>query len=100
MESFQMQAMGGLMAAKVLWEGAIVPSLLSGASTWIGITHKEEEMCEDLQELFWRTILQVPKGGPKVMLRAETGSLQMKKRIQKQKLMLARKISMEKESLA
>ena len=99
-DSFQMQAMGGLMAAKVLWEGAIVPSLLSGAATWMGITSKEEEMCEELQELFWRTVLQVPRGGPKVMLRAETGSLKMKKRIQKQKLMLAKKISKEKKSLA
>ena len=61
---------------------------------------KEEKMCEELQELFWRTILQVPKGGPKVMLRAETGSLKMRKRIQKQKLMLAKKISKEKENLA
>ena len=34
------------------------------------------------------------------MLRAETGSLKMKKRIQKQKLMLAKKISKEKKSLA
>ena len=57
------------MAAKYLWEGAIVPSLLSGAGTWVSITSKEEEMCEELQELFWRTVLQVPRGGPKVMLR-------------------------------
>ena len=39
-ESFQMQAMGGLMAAKVLWEGAIVPSLLSGASTWAQLSNR------------------------------------------------------------
>ena len=99
-DSFEMQAMGGMMAAKYLWEGAIVPSLLSGAGTWVSITSKEEEMCEELQELFWRTVLQVPRGGPKVMLRAETGSMKMKQRIQKQKLMLARKILLQKDSLA
>ena len=55
-------------AAKYLWEGAIVPSLLSGAGTWVSITSKEEEMCEELQELFWRTVLQVPRGGPKVFV--------------------------------
>ena len=99
-DSFEMQAMGGLMAAKYLWEGAIVPSLLSGAGTWMSISSREEEMCEELQELFWRTVLQVPRGGPKVMLRAETGSMKMKQRIQKQKLMLARKIRSQNNSLA
>ena len=33
LDTHQMQAIGGLMAAKYLWEGAIVPSLLSGAGT-------------------------------------------------------------------
>ena len=99
-DSFEMQAMGGLMSVKHLWEGAIVPSLLSGAGTWVSISSKEEEMCEELQELFWRTVLQVPRGGPKVMLRAETGSMKMKHRIQKQKLMLARKIRSQNNSLA
>ena len=36
-ETVQMQAIGGMMAAKQLWEGAIVPSLLSGAGTWVGL---------------------------------------------------------------
>ena len=72
--------LGGLMAAKYVWEGAIVPSLLSGAGTWVGCTAREEDRCEELQEYFWRTILQVPKGTPKVMLRAETGSMKMKTR--------------------
>ena len=35
-EEFQMQAMGGMMAAWELWERAMVPSLLSGAGTWFG----------------------------------------------------------------
>ena len=50
---------------------------------------REEEMCEEVQELYWRTILQVPKGTAKAMLRAETGSMKMKQRIWKQKLMLS-----------
>ena len=44
------------------------------------------------KQLFWRTISQVPRAGCKIMLTAETGSLKMKMRIQKQKLELARKI--------
>ena len=95
-----MQAMGGLMAAKHLWEGAIVPSLLASAGTWVGITPRVEEMCEELQELYWRTVLQVPKGTPRVMLRAETGCLKMKFRIWKMKLMLVRRIKQQAGSLA
>ena len=86
LNTIEMQAMGGLMAAKHLWEGAIVPSLLAGAGTWVGIPPKEEQMCEELQELYWRTVFQVPKGTPKVMLRAETSSLKMKFRIWREKL--------------
>ena len=37
-EDFKMQAIGGMMAAWVLWERALVPSLLSGAGAWTGIT--------------------------------------------------------------
>ena len=100
LETYELQAVGGMMAAKYLWEGAIVPSLLAGAGTWVAITGKQEEMLEEVQELYWRTILQVPRGTPKVMLRAETGSMRMKQRVWKQKLMLAARISGQEGSLA
>ena len=35
-EDYQMQAMGGLVAAWELWERALIPSLLAGAGTWLG----------------------------------------------------------------
>ena len=100
LDTIQLQAMGGMMAAKYLWEGAIVPSLLSGAGTWVGITPRLEAMCEELQELFWRTVLQVPKGTPKIMLTAETKSRKMKIRIWKQKVMLVMRIRKQERSLA
>ena len=100
LNTIEMQAMGGLMAAKHLWEGAIVPSLLAGAGTWVGCTPKEEQMCEELQELFWRTILQVPRGTPKVMLRAETTSLKMKFRIWREKMRIVQRIRNQERSLA
>ena len=34
-EEFQMQTLGGMMAAWELWEKALIPSLLSGSGTWI-----------------------------------------------------------------
>ena len=99
-ETVQMQAIGGMMAAKQLWEGAIVPSLLSGAGTWVGSTQEAEEMCEELQELFWLTMFQISRSGPKVMLTAETVSMRMKQRIWLQKLLTARNILMQEDSLA
>ena len=55
---------------------------------------------EELQLLFWRTVLQAPKNMSKVMLRAYTSSQQMKQRIWKMKLMLAQSILKEDTSLA
>ena len=77
-----------------------MPSLLASAGTWVAITPRLVEMLEEMQELFWRTVLQVPKGTPKVMLRAETGCIKMKFRIWKLKMMLARRIRSQEGSLA
>ena len=77
-----------------------MPSLLHGAGTWVGSTEETDKLCEELQLLFWRTVLQVPKSTPKVMLRAETSSLQMKQRIWMMKLMLAQSILKKDRSLA
>ena len=57
-------------------------------------------MCEELQLLYWRTMFQLPKGTPKVMMRAETLSLMMKQRIWKMKLLLAKSILTKEGSLA
>ena len=99
-ETIEMQTMGSLMAAKQLWEQAIVPSLLSGAGTWVDISPESEALCEDLQEEFWRVMMQVSKSSPKVMLTAETSSIRMKERIWQMKLLTARNIMRNKESLA
>ena len=99
-ETFQMQGIGALMAAKTLWEGAIVLSVLVGAGTWVGSSVATDLLCQELQLLFWRTQFQVPKGTPKVMLRADTNSLKMKQRIWLSKLMLARRILSQDNSLA
>ena len=55
-----MQAIGGMMAAWVLWERALVPSLLSGAGTWTRITSTELDRLDGLQDLFWRVMFKVP----------------------------------------
>ena len=99
-ETYQMQGIGAMAAAKTLWEGAIVPSLLHGAGTWLGSSAETDSLCEELQLLFWRTIFQVPKSTPKVMLRTQTLSPKMKHRIWQMKLLLAKKILCQERSLA
>ena len=57
-------------------------------------------MCEEIQELFWLVMFRVARSGPKVMLTAETVSLKMKQRILQEKLLSARRILLQEDSLA
>ena len=91
-EDFKMQAIGGMMAAWVLWERALVPSLLSGAGTWTGITSTELDKLDGLQDLFWRVMFKVPESCPRIALRAETRMMSMKHRIWQYKLLLLKRI--------
>ena len=80
------------MAARELWERALLPSLLNGAATWFGDCQKTVNLCDDLQNFFWRVILTVPESCPKVALRCETNMLGMKWRIWQEKLLLILRI--------
>ena len=93
-EEFQMQTLGGMMAAWELWERALIPSLLSGAGTWFGggDSKKVVEICDGIQNYFWRVMLTVPESCPKIALRCETGMMGMKWRIWKEKIMLVVRI--------
>ena len=52
-EEYPMQAFGGLMAARELWERALVPSLLSGAGTWLIECKEAITSCEEIHNFFW-----------------------------------------------
>ena len=51
-EEFTMQALGSLMSAWILWEKALVPSLISGARTWLGDCTKAAELCDYIQKYY------------------------------------------------
>ena len=95
-EEFEMQAMGGLMAAWELWEKALVPSLLSGAGTWIGEASRAVNLCDNIQNFFWRVVLRVPESCPKLALRCETGMIGMKWRVWLEKVALLVRIQNKK----
>ena len=56
-EDFKMQAIGVIMGAWELWEKAMLPSLISGAGTWVGVTTKEIEKRDQLQDMCWLVML-------------------------------------------
>ena len=98
-DDFRMQAISGMMAARELWERYMVPSLLSGAGTWVGASTTEIEMCDKIQDMFWRVMFEVPESCPRIALRAETRMVGMKHRIWEQKLLLIKRIRSQDPSI-
>ena len=96
-EEYQMQSLGGLAAAWELWERALLPSLLSGAGTWLGECKEAIGLCDNLQNFYWRIILKVPESCPKVALRCETKMLGMKWRLWQEKIFLIMRIRSHEE---
>ena len=95
------EAAGGMNTAILLWEACIVPSLLQGASTWVEVAAKTIKKLNSLQEWFIRLILQVGPGTPLAALGWETGLMDMKLRIYKEKLsMILHLKDLEEKSLA
>ena len=101
LEDYSMQRFAGLEAAVILWEKALIPSLLNGAGTWIGDIKNTVKLCNNIQDFYWRIILEVPASCPKVALQSETGMMDMSLRIEKMKCLLLLKIkNMEGNALA
>ena len=82
------------MAPWELWEHALLPSLLSGAGTWLGEIQEAVDLCYFLHNFFWRFILEVPESCPKVSLRSETNMIGAKWRIWEAKCLLLKQIQL------
>ena len=91
-EDYQMQAMGGLVAAWELWERALIPSLLSGAGTWLGDIGQAVKLANEIQCFYWRTILKVPDSCPKLAILCELKMTDTKWRIWEEKCLLLNRI--------
>ena len=89
-QDWRVQVVGGMDSALLMWEACCVPSLLTGAGTWVGITPAAERRLEALQHWFLRLVLRVGPGCPTPSLRWETGVLSMRMRVWIEKLMLVR----------
>ena len=80
------------MVAWELWEKALIPSLLNGSGTWFGNCTMTVDLCDSLQNFFWRVMLCVPESCPKIALRCETKMMGMKWRIWQEKILLLMRI--------
>ena len=86
-EDFRMAALGGLMGAWILWEKALIPSLLAGCCNWVRISQKTVDMLDEIQNQYVRVQMKTPQTCPKVILRADPSFLGMKHRVWKEKLL-------------
>ena len=93
-EDYEMRAVGGLAAAWVLWEKALLPSLLSGAGTWLGKIGESVKLCNQIQSFYWRVICQVPESCPWLGLLCEPGMVDCQFRIWNEKCQLLLRIKM------
>ena len=82
----RVNSVGGLLAGLDLWELAILPSLLNNCQTWVNISEDSLKLLEDLQNLMYRTILDVPRTCPIPALCWDLGGVLMKLRIEQKKL--------------
>ena len=83
------------MAAKVLLERALLPSLMSGACNWIGVKKVTEEECDSMIYLYWRIMFKVPEGTPKVALVAETATMRTRWRIWELKILMVMRLQQQ-----
>ena len=95
------RAAGGLGTALLLWETCVIPSLLYGACTWVGMTAASVRRLNNLQRWFARLVLQVGPGAPNVALTRETGLLEMGLRVAREKVLFVLHVrSLGEETLA
>jgi hypothetical protein len=92
LEDWRARAVGGIDSALLLWEACCIPSILSGAGTWMEMSPAAVRRLEALQHWFIRLILRVGPGCPVASLRWETGLLSMELRVWIEKLMLVRHV--------
>ena len=83
MKDFCIVNYSGFEAAYIIWEKALIPSLLNGSGTWLGAGKDTYELCNEIQKFYWKTLLEVPYSTPKVALQCETGCMEMSPRINK-----------------
>ena len=101
LEDYRSSQAGGIMAGLMLWEMAVIPSLINNSETWTCIDEGSLKRLEELQSMLLRSILSTAKSTPKALLYWDTGVLPMSYRVEEKKLLfLHQLISLPDSSLA
>ena len=87
-KDWRTEVVGGMETALLLWEACVVPSLLHGSGTWTNITARTEKRLNSLQNWFTRLVLEVGPGAPLAALGWDTGLIDMKLRVWKEKVLM------------
>ena len=97
MEDFRLQAISGMEGAWIIWEKSIIPTLLSGCGSWVGIGQKTYEKVDQIQNEYLSMIYSCPPSTPKPALRSQAGMLDSKHRIWIEKICVVGEILHNKE---
>ena len=87
-KDWRTRVVGGMESALVLWEACVIPTLLHGAGTWTNMRVGTVDKMNSLQMWFLRMVLEVGPGAPLAALRWDTGLIDMKLRVWKEKIMM------------
>ena len=85
----------------MLWEVAVIPSLINNSETWTELEETQLERMEDLQSMLLRTLFNTAKTTPRALLYWDTGVLPISYKIEQQKLLfLHHLVILSEDSLA
>ena len=101
LEDYRANRAGGVSVGIMLWEMAILPSLLNNSETWVNIDEDSLKKLENLQNTMLRIIFSTPTSTPKAALLWDTGVLPMEQQIEQKKLLFLHHLStLPEETLA
>ena len=92
MEDFKLQAIAGMEGAWILWERAILPTLLTGCGAWVGVGKKTYQKLDEIQNEYLRMIYSCPPSTPKPSLRSQAGMVGSKHHIWLEKICVVSRI--------
>ena len=89
-EDTRMMVIGGALSAIKIWNMGIMPMMICNSETWNNINEEDLKELEDLQNLFFQILFQVPQSCPKIAGVWDTGSLLVEMTIMKRKINFAK----------
>ena len=86
LEDYRSSTAGGIRAGIMLWEMAIIPSLLNNSETWIFMSEESIKKLENLQNMMIRIFFNTAITTPKAALLWDSGILPIEQQIEQKKL--------------